>query len=166
MRRAKLELELYLQKAPDSEEAETARASLEDVNKELGGRENGPRQQYSEWLHQYRSGRYLASATALSASDLDAVLGANQLYREMPLRESQVKSAALLHTEAAIVLGQAGSTHLNMAFDYLAQLRDLSPSLRFQLTDDLIGYIDSERFRLSKMLERTAGLPSSRVETG
>jgi tetratricopeptide (TPR) repeat protein len=131
------ELELYIEKAPDGDQVETARAKLIEVRKELEHRTFLPLQQYSDLIDNYRAGRHTATAKALSQIPGLVLMEASEAYRKKHTEDTDCMAAALLHTETARLLGKSGSFHLNKSIEYLARIQNDSLRSRWFLT---IGY--------------------------
>jgi tetratricopeptide (TPR) repeat protein len=132
-----VELEYYLELAPDGDQVETARAKLVEVRKELENRAFIPLQQYEDMVDSYRAGRYSATAKALSQMPSIILMEASDAYRKRHTKDAERMAAALLHTETARLLGKSGSFHLNKSIEYLAFIQDDALRGQWFLT---IGY--------------------------
>ncbi len=117
------ELETYLTKSPDGPDVESVRERLAQARKELKSIEI-PLKQYAELMERYRNGQHLDTAAALARFPRDITRNARRYYLKDPLTESQILSAAMLHTDAALVPGSERGLHFLSASEYLRQLEE------------------------------------------
>jgi tetratricopeptide (TPR) repeat protein len=117
------ELETYLSKNPDGSDVESVRSRLEQARKELKSIEI-PLKQYAELMKRYRNGQHLDTAAALARFPREVTRKASRFYMKDPMTESQILSAAMLHTDAALVPGSERGLHVLSASEYLRQLEE------------------------------------------
>jgi tetratricopeptide (TPR) repeat protein len=82
--------------------------------------------EYSELVSQYQNGRFDTVADAMSRVPRASIPGAAKAYRMGSRRDSDLKAAAILHTEVAVAMGIVDRAHLKAAREYLEEIEDES----------------------------------------
>ncbi len=80
--------------------------------------------EYSDLVESYRDGRVREATNALAAVPRASLKGATKKYRKASSSSDQLRSAACLHTEAAVVTLREVPFHLKEAREYLDQIDD------------------------------------------
>ena len=117
------ELESYLSLNPDGEEAARVRSQLEGARAELKSMEISLKR-YTDLVERYRGGGFNDAATALSQLPRDVTQKASRLYQKDHSSIEDSLSAALLHTDAALIPDSERSFHFSRAMEYLRRLED------------------------------------------
>ncbi len=117
------ELQAYLTKNPGGRDAEGVLARLESGRRELKSMEISLKR-YTELAERYRTGQYVDAATAMSRLPRDVTRRAARYYQKDPLSDVELLSAAMLHTDAAMISGDQRSFHFLNATEYLRRIED------------------------------------------
>jgi tetratricopeptide (TPR) repeat protein len=117
------ELESYLALNPEGEEADRIRGQLESTRAELKSMEISLKR-YTDLVERYRGGSFNDAATALSQLPRDVTQKASRLYQKEHSSTEDSLSAALLHTDAALIPDSERSFHFRSAMEFLRRLED------------------------------------------
>jgi tetratricopeptide (TPR) repeat protein len=118
------QLEAYLAEAAEGEQAERARATLEQVRREIERNAAPSTTSYWDLVDRYKEGGFTEAATALSGLSRRTIQEACDTNNSRQVTDSQLIAAGLLHTETALVIGNESSFHFRRAVDYLARIKD------------------------------------------
>jgi tetratricopeptide (TPR) repeat protein len=92
-----------------------------------------PIESYSSLVKEYRSGSFVLARNALSNVSLRSLEDAARRFRGEATSDDELKAAALLHTDVAVLTRTAEETlHLKTARDYLARIEDPSSRRDFE----------------------------------
>ncbi len=117
------ELEAYLALKPEGAEADRIRSQLESTRADLRSMEISLKR-YTDLVERYRGGGFNDAATALSQLPRDVTQKASRLYQKDHSSTEDSLSAALLHTDAALIPDSERSFHFSRAMEYLRLLED------------------------------------------
>lgn len=123
------QLETYLSQAPQGEQAENMRNRLEKLRGQMNRSATPSLAPYRDLIDRYKDGDFIEAASALSGLPRRTIEEAAEGNNRKALSDTNLISAALLHTEAALVIGNQRSFHFRKSIEFLARVGDDSRRL-------------------------------------